>query len=87
MKSHSLILVLAVLVIAVVGASLPTDYDCVSEIGCELANKRDSESPTRTVRRSTNAELLRRGLPLKYPVLRRGTFVYWWNIRYSLLIR
>lgn len=79
MRTFSFIYVLAALVVAVTCASLPLDRSCV--LGCGLAqleNKRSIlERPTLTVRDLTNAELLRRGLPLKYPVLRRGAFEYW----------
>ena len=74
-----LIPALATLATAVTGATLPVEGNCGFEIGCEvaqLATKRDvSGYPSRTVRGLTNAELLRRGLPLKNPIMRRGTFV------------
>ena len=80
MRIFSLIPVLALLVTAVAGVSLPRqDDDCGSEIGCELAqsvSKRavSLEHPARTVPGLTNAELARRGLPPKDPILRRGAF-------------
>lgn len=62
--------------------SLPVRQDCgPSEIRCrpdQLMGKRSFlELPARTVRGLTNAELLRRGLPLNYPILRRGTLKCW----------
>ena len=42
-----------------------------------MPSKRDFlEHPSRDVQGLTNAELLRRGLPVKNPVLRRGAFVW-----------
>ena len=60
MRIFSLIPVLAVLVTVVAG--VPTKRNLV-------------EYPTRDVHALTNAELLRRGLPLNGPVIRRGTFM------------
>ena len=81
MRIFSLIPALAVLVAAVAGSPFPADSadgNCGYEIGCEVAQsaaKRDFfEHPTRTVHGLTNAALLRRGLPLKNPVMRRGAF-------------
>jgi hypothetical protein len=81
MRIFSFVPALAVLVAAVTGAALPVEPaqdNCGYEVGCELAQlaaKRDFlEYPTRTVRGLTNAALLRRGLPLKNPIMRRGAF-------------
>ena len=79
MRIFSFITALAALSTAVVGATLPREDNCGFEIGCELArlaSKRDfsGEHATSTVRGLTNAALLRRGLPLKNPIMRRGTF-------------
>ncbi|KAF9646479.1 hypothetical protein BDM02DRAFT_3188819 [Thelephora ganbajun] len=77
MRVFSFIPALAVLVTAVAGAALPVDDNCGLEKGCEVAKlaiKHDFfEHPTRTIHGLTNAALLRRGLPLKNPILRRGT--------------
>lgn len=81
MRGFSFIPVLAALVTAVAGAALPRQGDnCGYEIGCELAqltSKRDF-SGDRVARSGasglTNAALIRRGLPLKSPIMRRGTF-------------
>ena len=81
MRPFSLISTLAVLITAVVGAALPRDANtdgCGAEAGCKYAGltlKRDVfEHPSRTVNELTNAELLRRGLPLNNPVVRRGAY-------------
>ena len=82
MRIFSFIPALAILVTAVAGVSLPRqDDNCGSEIGCELAQsvtKRDisGEHAARTVPGLTNAELARRGLPLKDPIMKRGAFVW-----------
>lgn len=78
MRFFSFIPALAAIVTVVAGAALPVREDnCGFEMGCEaaqLVTKRDfSQHPSRTVRGLTNAALLRRGLPLKNPVMRRGT--------------
>lgn len=77
MRILSFIPTLAALVAAVAGAALPTGDKCGSEIECNpahLAAKRDlSELDIRDL---TNAERLRRGLPLKSPILRRGAFAW-----------
>ena len=87
MRFFALIPVLAALVTAVVGAPAPDD--CAgSEIGCgtNVPSKRDFlEHPSRDVRGLTNAELLRRGLPVKNPVLRRGAFVWLQHVALPLL--
>jgi hypothetical protein len=82
MRLFSLIPTLAILVAAVAGAALPRDVktdNCGAEAGCEYSGlnlKRDIfEHPSRTVNELTNAELLRRGLPLNNPVMRRGAYV------------
>ena len=79
MRISSFIPTLAVLVTAVVGAALPTDDSCGSELGCaRLAHKRHFvDHSGRNIRGLTNAQLIRRGLPLNPPVLRRGAFVFW----------
>ena len=84
MRLSSLISSLAILATAVAGVSLPRqDDNCGSEIGCELAQsvKRDlsHELPARTVPGLTNAELARRGLPFKDPIVRRGEFTWLWR--------
>lgn len=91
MRIFALIPVLAAFVTAIAGAAIPADASCSSEfdLGCvpgQLANKRYfAEHPTRTVGSFTNAELLRRGLPLNRPVLRRGVFSCLWYIAMALL--
>jgi len=85
MRIFSLIPALAVLVAAVAGTPIPADPagdNCGYEVGCEtaqqLSGKRSFfEHPTRTIRGLTNAALLRRGLPLKYPIMRRGAWMLW----------
>ena len=76
MRFFSFIPVLAALFTAVAGVSVPDD--CANtEIGCETysaAKRGFVEHPARNARAVTNAELLRRGLPINYPVLRRGAF-------------
>lgn len=68
MRAFSFIPVLAVLVTAVAG--VPTT-------GQVPPTKRNSiEYPARDVYGLTNAELLRRGLPLNGPVIRRGAFMW-----------
>ncbi|KAF9786807.1 hypothetical protein BJ322DRAFT_1019393 [Thelephora terrestris] len=72
MRVLSIISALAAVVTAVAGAALPGN--CGSEIGCDLAQltaKRDFLA--HDARDLTNSERLRRGLPLKSPILRRGT--------------
>ena len=75
MKIFSFVPAFAALITAVAGLALPADVSC-GEMGCDAvqaAHKRHFlEHPARAPRGMTNAELLRRGLPLKYPVLRRG---------------
>lgn len=76
MQIFCLLPLLAALASSVVGAAVRRDdaNNCGSEIGCNLglAKRGDSvQLPTRTVRELTNAERMRRGLPLKPPV-RRG---------------
>ena len=75
MRILSFIPALAVLVTAVAGAALPAGDKCGSEIECitaQSAAKRDLSELD--IRGLTNAERLRRGLPLKSPILRRGAF-------------
>ena len=79
MRIFSLIPVLAALATAVAGASLPRTDNCASEAGCGVVQaraKRDFSRQrfSRTIRGLTNAQLLRRGLPLKDPIIRRGAF-------------
>jgi len=81
MRVFSLIPALAVIVTAVAGSALPREANCGTEAGCEAArfasSKRDFfEHPTRAVHGLTNAALLRRGLPLKSPIMRRGTLAW-----------
>jgi len=76
MRLFSLIPALAALVTVVAGVSLPRDVCHDSEIKCGLNHdtKRDfTAHPSRDFHALTNAELLRRGLPLKEPVMRRGS--------------
>jgi len=78
MRIFSLIPALAALVTAVAGVSLPRADDCGAELPCNLVpsvSKRDflTRPVARTVPGLTNAELLRRGLPLKNPIMRRGS--------------
>ena len=77
MRIFTLIPVLAALATAVAGASLPRRDNCASEMGCDIVQaraKRDFSHQrfSRSVRGPTNAQLLRRGLPLKDPIIRRG---------------
>jgi len=79
MRIFALVPVLAALATAVAGAALPRADDCGYEMGCDVAqsiSQRDffGERVARTVPGLTNAELLRRGLPLKDPIMRRGAF-------------
>lgn len=78
MRILSLIPALAALVTAVAGVSVARDSCSGSEIGCNppaAPPKRDFVEPAaRDVHALTNAELLRRGLPINSPVLRRGMF-------------
>jgi len=90
MRIFSLIPVLAALVTAVAaGSALSREDNCGAEAGCEvaqLASKRDFLGhPTRAVHGFTNAALLRRGLPLKNPIMRRGTLTWSWQIAPPLL--
>jgi len=73
MRFLSFIPALVALVTAV--AAAPTDGSCKdSEIICSSqVTKRNFVHPARDVHGVTNAELLRRGLPLKGPILRRGS--------------
>jgi hypothetical protein len=75
MRFFTIIPVLAALITAV--AAVPTNTVCASEIGCDTPtppSKRDFfEHPSRDEHAVTNANLLRRGLPLKEPILRRGS--------------
>ena len=75
MRVFSTILALATAVTAVASAALPAKNNCGSEIGCELAQLAAKRRfPANIVRSFTNAERLRRSLPLKSPTLRRGAF-------------
>lgn len=77
MRILSFIPALAALVTAVMAAPPNKDACQNSEMKCghnSHPSKRDFlEHPARAVHALTNAELLRRGLPLNNPVLRRGT--------------
>ena len=71
---------LAALATVVAGTSLPRDDACASsEIQCgpsTSSDKRDfTQHPSRALTGLTNAELLRRGLPINNP-LRRGTSLW-----------
>ena len=79
MRIFALIPVLSALATAVAGASLPRADNCVFKIDCPLDQapaKRDFSHHrfSRTAHGLTNAELLRRGLPLNDPIIRRGAF-------------
>ena len=78
MRFFALVPVLAALTTAVAGLSLARDDTCSqSEIGCNPPHaKRDfpDQPVARSVDGLSNAELLRRGLPLRAPVMRRGPF-------------
>lgn len=81
MRIFALIPVLAAFATAVAGVALPRADDCGFEMGCDLGlgqstTRRDlsGERAARAVSGLTNAELLRRGLPLKGPIMRRGVF-------------
>ena len=79
MRFFSFIPILVALVTVVAGAPAPADPCADTEIGCgtHVAPKRDFiVHPLRDVGGLTNAELLRRALPLKNPVLRRGAFAW-----------
>jgi hypothetical protein len=72
MKIFALLPALAALVTSVAGIAIRDDT-CNSEI-CAGPSKRDFiEHPSRTIHGLTNAELLRRGLPLNNPIMRRGS--------------
>ena len=74
MRIFSLLSALAALVTAVAAGTLPA-RDCVdSEIVCgaQVTRREIIGHPARDVHGLSNAELLRRGLHLKAPVLRRG---------------
>jgi hypothetical protein len=78
MRIFAIIPALAVLATAVSGLSLPRQDNCGYEVGCDLASqmtKREfsGELPARDLLGWTNAELLRRGLPLKDPIMKRGS--------------
>ena len=83
MRIISFIPALAVLVTAVAGVALPAMTNCGADIDAEcglanLANKRNFVGHSaRSGHGLTNAQLLRRGLPINPPVLRRGVFVCW----------
>ena len=76
MRILSFIPALAALVTAVASVAVPdtctgSEMKCVSDVG----HKRELiQHPSRNLRATTNAELLRRGLPLNRPILRRGAF-------------
>jgi len=72
MRLFSFIPALAALVTLVAGASVPGS--CDSEMGCEPQDDSKREFlAARDDHALTNAQLLRRGLPLKEPILRRGS--------------
>lgn len=77
MRIFSLITTLATLATFVAGLSLPRQDDCGFEAGCGLSQLSKREFTVDHAARSpqglTNAELIRRGLPLKNPIMRRGT--------------
>ena len=84
MRIFSFIPALAALATAVVGVALPGQGDCSFETACEPASKRgfSGEHAARNDPGLTNAALLRRGLPIKKPIMksRRGTFMWLWRI-------
>ena len=78
MRIFSFIPALVAFITAVAGAPCPGPpvvAGCGFEGGCEVANlatKRNFfEHPVRTVHGLTNVELLRRGLPLKHPIMKQ----------------
>ena len=78
MKFFAILPAIAALVTAVAGASVSRSDCHQSEFGCSVPvpPKREFlDHPARDGHALTNAELLRRGLPLKNPVMRRGEFV------------
>ena len=77
MRFFALIPALAALVTSVASVSI-RDGTGLSEIDAGSSSKRNLiELPTRATDGLTNAELLRRGLPLKNPIMRRGAFILW----------
>ena len=86
MRILSFIPALAALVTAVASVSVPStctgsEMKCVSDVG----TKRDLiQHPSRNLRAVTNAELLRRGLPLNRPMLRRGAVQSLWRVVFPL---
>jgi hypothetical protein len=88
MRIFSFLPALAALVTAVVAGTVPTDDCSISEFGCPIdAVSKRSSHPSRSGYGLTNAELLRRGLPLRGPVLRRGAFAWLQYIALFLLSR
>lgn len=98
MRILSFIPALAALVTAVAGASVHGELTKRGFSGCHNTemgcadyrshhdHKRDVvEYPTRDVHALTNAELLRRGLPLNNPVMRRGALLWLQRIVSSFL--
>jgi hypothetical protein len=79
MRVFSLIPVLAAIATAVAGGPLPRVDNCASNMGCAVvqsAVKRyvSDQRFSRTVYEVTNAELLRRELLPKNPIVQRGAF-------------
>jgi len=89
MRIFSFIPTLVALITAVAGSALTREDNCGAEAGCEvarLASKRNFfEHPTRAAHGLTNAALLRRGLPLKNPIMRRGMLKWSWQTALPLL--
>ena len=76
MRILSFIPALAALVTAVASVAIPdtcnnSEMKCVSNV---VPKREFAQHLSRNVRAMTNAELLRKGLPLNRPVLRRGAF-------------
>ena len=80
MRIFSLIPVLAALATAVAGLAVSRDVGCEIEMKCNSQPPAKRDFSSRPVARSvdgfSNAELLRRGLSPKGPVMRRGVFPY-----------
>lgn len=87
MRIFSLIPVLAALVTAVVGCDFEMgcdpapaskrDSDCASgEMGCGVPQPPSRRGFSGSARGLTNAALIRKGLPLKDPIIRRGAFTW-----------
>ena len=76
MRIFSLVSVLAALTTAVAALAVSRDVGCEFEMKCNRQSPAKRDFSSQPVARSddglSNAELLRRGLPPKGPVMRRG---------------